>query len=207
MATELKTKKVNIAKGKAAIAASRGRVMKFRVLAGIHFHGGEVWTKDMIIASRHALDKMFVNKFERVHEEVPADKGIPDFKYQQKNMRPDMPKTAPRSQISLDPEAMDEEETVVGEVGSDELEDAHFEFLQGAKDVTEDFEFVKEEAEGIKVLQNGKRFGVVAADNPRELLNKHNPLKRKEVNAFVEKFLDGDLDDPEDKDEEDGEEE
>lgn len=209
MATKEKPKKkVNVAKGKAAVAASRGTIRKFRVKEGIHYHGEKVWTKDMIVASRFPLDKMFVNKFEQVHNEVPADNGISDFKYKQKNMREDLPKTAPRSQISNDPEAFDDEELKDDlEPDHEEVENAHFEFLQGAKDVTEDFDFVKEEAEGLKVLQNGKRFGVVAVDNPRELLNKHTPLKRKEVNGFVEKFLDGDLDDPEDEDEEDGEEE
>ena len=207
MATKLK-KKVNVVKGKAALDAKRGKVMKFKVKEGIHYHGDKVWTKGMIISSRFQLDKMFANKFEQVHNEVPAEEGISDFKYKQTNMRPDMPKTKTRSKISNDPEAMDEDERDDLEPDQDEVTDAHFEFLQGAKDVTDDFQFVKEEAEGLKVLQNGKRFGVVAVDNPRELLNKHNPLKRKEVEAFVEKFLDGGLEDPEEEDEdEDGEEE
>lgn len=184
------TKTVNIAKGRSAL---KPKLMKFKVKAGHHYHGDLVWTEGMVVSSRFDLAALLTGKFERVGDETPVDKGLSNFRYERTGMR-EMPDTdTNRKQISSDPESGFEEEESLGPTSEqqDAVTDAHFNFLQGAADVTDMFPFVLEEAQGLQVLQNGSKFGVVHKDNPRELLNAEKPLKKAEVVPFVEKFLDG----------------
>lgn len=180
-------KTANVPKGKAAM---KKKLKKFRVVEGHHYHGDKVWSKGEVIKTALDLDKMFQNKFERMPDEMPSVAGMDkaDFKIEQKGLETspgvDM---AARKQVSQNPEEDETDDLVPDEEG---VQDGLHQFLQGSADVTEMFPFVMEEARGLRVLQNGAKFGIVEESNPRELLNADGPLKKGEVEKFVEKFLD-----------------
>ena len=177
---------VDIPKGKASI---KKRMMKFKVKDGHHYHGDKVWSKDQIIKTALPLDEMFQNKFERMPDEMPATSGMDksEYKIEQKGVETNPGVNMPaRGRISQNPEEDEKDDLAPNE---DDVNEGLHQFLQGAADVTDLFPFVKEEARGLKVLQNGAKFGVVSEDNPREVLNTEGPLKKDQVEPFVERFL------------------
>lgn len=52
--------------------------MNYRVKAGRHVEEGHVYTKDQVVTSDRELDKLFLNKFERVQEWTPPIPKIPE---------------------------------------------------------------------------------------------------------------------------------
>lgn len=175
-------------KEKPAAKLDKKDKQKFKVVEGHHYHGDFVFTKGMIIESKLPLDEMFRNKLEVVPNEIPASRGIhkDDFKLPQAGAKTHtgVKLKHKRAEISQDPEWEDDED----EIGDDE-EEGELDFASQAADVTEMFPFVVEEAKDLRVVSDGKLFGIVQEDNPKKLLN-NQPLKKSEVKKFVEQYLD-----------------
>lgn len=203
----VQSRKVNLAKGK---QAHKPKLLKFRLVAGMHKHGNYTWlaSKSHVIATELPLDKMFRNKFERVPDETPASPGILNYRLVAEGMEEpyEIPQGAKHyGDISPEDESDTEEVAEATDAPAEEQEDqltqetempeevaeGQFKFLQDAVDVTGRFPKVTEDTNGtLRVLQQGSKFGVVSEDNPRELLNK-KPLRKNEVASFVEAFLEG----------------
>lgn len=175
-------------KEKPAAKSDKKGKRKFRVVEGHHYHGDFVFTKGMIIESKLPLDEMFRNKLEVVPSEIPASKGIhkDDFKLPQAGAKTQggVKLKLKREKVSQDPEWDDDED----EMGGDE-EEGEMDFASQAADVTEMFPFVMEEAKDLRVVSDGKLYGIVQEDDHKKLLN-DQPLKKNEVKKFVEQYLD-----------------
>lgn len=166
--------------------AKKAGKKKYRVVEGHHYHGDYVFTKGMIIESKLPLDEMCRGKLEVVPNEMQASKGIhkDDFKLPQAGAANigGVKLKHKRANVSQDPEWEDDEDEV-------EEEGGEMDFASQAADVTEMFPFVMEEAKDLRVVSDGKMYGVVQEDEPTKLLN-DQPLKKSEVKKFVEQYLD-----------------
>lgn len=166
---------------------------KFRVMEGHHYHGEYVFTKGMVLESKLPLDEMFRGKLEVVPGEMQASEGIhkDDFKlpHAGAQSKGGVKLRHKREVISQDPEFDDEDEGEEGEEANEEAVAEEPSFISQATDVTDAFPFVVEEATDLRVISDGKLYGVVQEDEPEKLLNEQ-PLKKSEVKRFVQQYLD-----------------